>query len=70
MMEPTRARPKPHNIWHRDEVYLKIDNYLVHLWHAVDAKDEVLAELVQTRRINKRRTNGSARSRHPPSRLA
>jgi len=69
-MEPTRARPKPHTIWHRDEVYLKIDGYLIHLWHAVDAEDEVLAVLVQTRRINKRRTKGSARSRHPPSRLA
>ena len=32
MMEPTRARPKPHAIWHRGEVYLKIDGYLVHLW--------------------------------------
>jgi transposase-like protein len=69
-MQPTRARPKPHTIWHRDEVYLKIDGYLVHLWHAVDAKDEVLAVLVQTRRINRRRTNACARSRHPPSRLA
>ena len=69
-MKPTRGRPKPHTIWHHDEVYLKIDGYLVHLWQAVDAKDEVLAVLVQTRRISRRRTKGSARSRHPPSRPA
>jgi len=68
-MQPTRARPKPHTIWHRDEIYLKIDGCLMQLWQAVDAEDEVLAVLVQTRRINKRRTKGSARSRHPPSRL-
>ena len=48
-MEPTRARPKPHTIWHRDEIYLKIDGYLMQLWQAVDAEDEVLAVLVQTR---------------------
>ena len=65
-MKPTLARPKPHTIWHRDELYLMINGYLVHLWHAVDAKNEVLAELVQTRRINRRRTKGSTRSRHPP----
>jgi putative transposase len=46
-------RPKPHTIWHLDEVYLKIDGRLVYLWRAVDAEGEVLDVLVQTRR-NKR----------------
>ncbi len=42
--------PKPHTIWHLDEVYLKIDGRLVYLWRAVDAEGEVLDVLVQTRR--------------------
>ena len=48
-----KRRPKPHAIWHLDEVYLKIDGRLVYLWRAVDAEGEVLDVLVQTRR-NKR----------------
>src|SRR5882724_7178059 len=43
-------RPKPHTIWHLDEVYLQIDGRLVYLWRAVDAEGEVLDVLVQTRR--------------------
>src|SRR5271157_4855821 len=45
-----KRRPKPHTIWHFDEVYLKIDGRLVYLWRAVDAEGEVLDVLVQTRR--------------------
>ena len=48
-----KRRPKPHTIWHLDEVYLKIDGRMVYLWRAVDAEGEVLDVLVQTRR-NKR----------------
>ena len=48
-----KRRPKPHTIWHLDEVYLKIDGRLVYLWRAVDAEGEVLDLLVQSRR-NKR----------------
>jgi putative transposase len=44
-----KRRPKPHTIWHLDEVYLKIDGRLVYLWRAVDAEGEVLDVLVQTR---------------------
>ena len=33
-----------------DEVYLKIDGWLVYLWRAVDAEGEVLDVLVQTKR--------------------
>ena len=45
-----KGRPKPHTIWHLDEVYLKIDGRLVYLWRAVDAESEALDVLVQTRR--------------------
>ena len=48
-----KRRPKPHTIWHLDEVYLKIDGRMVYLWRAVDAEGEVLDVLVQTKR-NKR----------------
>ena len=48
-----KRRPKPHTIWHLDEVYLKIDGRLVYLWRAVDAEGEVLDVLIQSRR-NKR----------------
>ena len=43
-------RPKPHSIWHLDEVYLKIDGRMVYLWRAVDAEGEVLDVLVQPKR--------------------
>ena len=43
-----KRRPKPHAIWHLDEVYLKIDGRMVYLWRAVDA--EVLDVLVQSKR--------------------
>jgi putative transposase len=29
-----KRRPKPHIIWHLDEVYLKIDGRMVYLWRA------------------------------------
>jgi putative transposase len=48
-----RRRPKPHTIWHLDEVYLKIDGRMVYLWRAIDAEGEVLDVLVQAKR-NKR----------------
>ena len=48
-----KRRPKPHTIWHLDEVYLKIDGRMVYLWRAVDAEGEVLDVLDQTKR-NKR----------------
>jgi putative transposase len=45
-----KRRPKPHAIWHLDEVYLKIDGRMVYLWRAVDAEGEVLDVLVQSKR--------------------
>jgi hypothetical protein len=32
-----KRRPKPHAIWHLNEVYLQIDGRMVYLWRAVDA---------------------------------
>jgi putative transposase len=48
--DPRKRRPKPHSIWHLDEVYLKIDGRMVYLWRAVDAEGEVLDVLVQAKR--------------------
>src|ERR1700747_851934 len=48
-----KRRPKPHAIWHLDEVCLRIGGRLVYLWRAVDAEGEVLDVLLQTKR-NKR----------------
>ncbi len=45
-----KRRPKPHSIWHLDEVYLKIDGKMTYLWRAVDAEGEVLDVLVQSSR--------------------
>jgi putative transposase len=45
-----KCRPKPHAVWHLDEVYLKIDGRMVYLWRAVDAEGEVLDVLVQSKR--------------------
>ena len=50
--ELRKRRPKPHSIWHLDEVYLKIDGRMVYLWRAVDAEGEVLDVLVQSK-LNK-----------------
>jgi transposase-like protein len=36
-MDLRTRRPKPHTVWHLDEVYLKIGDRLVYLWRAVDA---------------------------------
>ncbi len=45
-----QRRPRPHSIWHLDEVYLKIDGRMLYLWRAVDAEGEVLDVLVQSKR--------------------
>ena len=45
-----KRRLKPHTTWHLDEVYLNIDGRMVYLWRAVDAEDEVLDVLVQSKR--------------------
>jgi putative transposase len=45
-----KHRPKPHAIWHLDEVYLKIDGRMVYLWRAVDAEGEFLDVLIQSER--------------------
>ena len=45
-----KRRPKPYTSWHLDEVYLKIDGRMAFLWRAVDAEDEILDVLVQSKR--------------------
>src|SRR5947207_15119713 len=46
-------RPKPHAVWHLDEMVVSIGGKRMYLWRAVDAEGEVLDCLVQSRR-NKR----------------
>ena len=48
--ELRKRRPRPHSVWHLDEVYLRIDGRMVYLWRAVDVEGEVLDVLVQSKR--------------------
>ncbi|WP_377191111.1 IS6 family transposase [Ruegeria meonggei] len=45
-----RDRPKPNDKWHVDEVVIMIRGKKHWLWRAIDANDDVLDILVQTRR--------------------
>jgi putative transposase len=45
-----RRRPRPGDKWHLDEVFLRIQGELHHLWRAVDQDGIVLDILVQSRR--------------------
>src|SRR5260370_111742 len=48
-----RRSPRPGDMWHLDEVFLKISGRLHYLWRAVDQDGDVLDILVQSRRDNK-----------------
>lgn len=45
-----RRRPRPGDIWHLDEVFIRINGELHYLWRAVDQQGVVLDILVQGRR--------------------
>jgi putative transposase len=45
-----RRRPRPGDTWHLDEVFLRVNGALHHLWCAVDQNGVVLDILVQARR--------------------
>jgi putative transposase len=45
-----RRRPRPGDIWHCDEVFLKINGETYYLWRAVDQEGNVLDILVQRHR--------------------
>jgi putative transposase len=45
--------PRPGDMWHLDEVFLKINGRLHYLWRAVDQDGDVLDILVQSRRDKK-----------------
>jgi putative transposase len=45
-----RRRPRPGDTWHLDEVFIRINGALHHLWRAVDQHGVVLDILVQGRR--------------------
>ncbi|MBV9252343.1 MAG: IS6 family transposase [Acetobacteraceae bacterium] len=45
-----RRRPQPGDVWHLDEVFVRINGTLHYLWRAVDQKGVELDILVQGRR--------------------
>jgi putative transposase len=45
-----KRRPKPGDVWHLDEVFIRINGTLHYLWRAVDQHGVVLDILVQDRR--------------------
>jgi putative transposase len=45
--------PRPGDLWHLDEVFLKINGRLHYIWRAVDQDGDVLDILVQSRRNKK-----------------
>src|SRR3989441_2892979 len=45
--------PRPGDMWHLDEVFLKINGRVHYLWRAVDQDGEVLDILIQSRRDKK-----------------
>ena len=45
-----KRRPKPSDVWHLDEVFIRINGTLHYLWRAVDQHGVVLDILVQGRR--------------------
>jgi len=45
-----RRRPRLGDIWHLDEVFVKIDGHQQYLWRAVDQDGDVIDILVQARR--------------------
>src|SRR5260370_27691170 len=48
-----RRSPRPGDMWHLDEVFLKINGRLHYLWRAVDQDGDVLDIMVQSRRDKK-----------------
>src|SRR6202040_4191814 len=45
-----RQRPRPSDLWHLDEMVVRIAGKRMYLWRAVDREGEVLDLLVQRRR--------------------
>jgi putative transposase len=48
-----RKQPRPHDVWHLDEVVISIAGKTHWLWRAVDQDGYVLDEIVQSRRNTK-----------------
>jgi putative transposase len=45
-----KARPRPHDQWHLDEIVISISGQRMYMWRAVDSEGEMLDVLVQSRR--------------------
>ena len=62
-----RRRGRPSNVWHLDEMFVKIGGRQMYLWRAVDSEGEVLDMLVQSRR-DKRAAAADAQAAEEPGR--
>jgi putative transposase len=58
--ELRKRSPKPHSIWHLDEVYLKIDGRMVYLWRAVDRRGPGCAGPIQAQQARRVETDAQA----------
>jgi transposase-like protein len=46
-------RPRPHSLWHLDEVFVSMNGQRMYLWRAIDQNGEILDVLVQVKRNKK-----------------
>ena len=46
-------RPRPHSLWHLDEVFVSMNGQRSYLWRAIDQNGEILDILVQAKRDKK-----------------
>ncbi len=46
-------RPRPHSLWHLDEVFVSMNGQRSYLWRAIDQNGEILDVLVQAKRDKK-----------------
>jgi putative transposase len=58
--ELRKRRPRPHSLWHLDEVYLKIDGRMVYLWRRRRGRGSGCAGLVQAQQARRVETDAQA----------
>ncbi len=46
-------RPRPHSLWHLDEMFVSMNGQRSYLWRAIDQNGEILDVLVQAKRDKK-----------------
>jgi putative transposase len=58
--ELRKRRPRPHSLWHLDEVYLKIDGRMVYLWRRRRGRGSGCAGPVQAQQARRVETDAQA----------